>query len=128
MNNKEKISKDKGSFGWAVLGFLIPIIGLILALLWKNKKPNNAKKAVIGTLAGSILGISMPFIIYILEETLFPHLGSSFTTRNTCQTYGANYVSIESTYGVDNKKVYCCCNGYSDTCFSDKCITVISEE
>ena len=27
--------EDKGSFGWAVLGFFIPLVGLILYFVWK---------------------------------------------------------------------------------------------
>ena len=32
-NNNE----DKGSFGFAILGFIFPIIGLILYIIWKDK-------------------------------------------------------------------------------------------
>ena len=36
---------DGGSFGWAVLGFCFPLVGLILYLVWKSNKPLSAKKA-----------------------------------------------------------------------------------
>lgn len=53
---------DSGSFGWGVLGFCLPIVGLILFLVWKDTKPNTAKKAGIGALISVILGV----IYYIL--------------------------------------------------------------
>ena len=50
-------SNDSGSFGWAVLGFFIPLVGLILWLVWKDTKPKSAKMAGIGALVG--VGISL---------------------------------------------------------------------
>lgn len=48
---------DSGSIGWGILGFLIPIVGLVLFLVWKNNKPNSAKVAGIGAIAGFIFGL-----------------------------------------------------------------------
>lgn len=45
---------DNGSFGWAVLGFFFPLVGLILFLVWKDSKPLSGKKAGIGALVGVI--------------------------------------------------------------------------
>ncbi len=57
------MSSDTGSTGWAVLGFFVPLIGLILYLIWKDTKPNDAAKAGKGALIGFI--VSMVFsIIY----------------------------------------------------------------
>lgn len=50
-------SNDSGSFGWAVLGFFIPLVGLILWLVWKDTKQKSAKMAGIGALVG--VGISL---------------------------------------------------------------------
>lgn len=46
---------DSGSFGWGVLGFFLPLVGLILFLVWKNTKPLSASKAGWGALIGFIL-------------------------------------------------------------------------
>lgn len=48
---------DSGSFGWAVLGFIIPLVGLVLFLAWNNVKPKCAKMAGMGALVSVILGI-----------------------------------------------------------------------
>ncbi|MGM9567136.1 MAG: zinc-ribbon domain-containing protein [Clostridia bacterium] len=53
---------DSGSFGWAVLGFCIPLVGLVLYLVWKTNKPLSAKKAGIGALVGFCLNLIFSFI------------------------------------------------------------------
>lgn len=42
--------QDDGSVGWGILGFFIPLVGLILFLVWKNEKPKSAKAAGTGAL------------------------------------------------------------------------------
>lgn len=54
---KQPAQEDSGSFGWAVLGFFIPLVGLILWLVWKDEKPKCAKSAGIDALVGFILSI-----------------------------------------------------------------------
>lgn len=53
---------DSGSFGWAALGFFIPIVGLVLFLVWKDEKPKSAKQAGIGALVSAIVAV----VIYLL--------------------------------------------------------------
>lgn len=45
----------KASFGWAVLGFLFPFVGLILFVALFNSDRSKAKKAGIGALFGFII-------------------------------------------------------------------------
>lgn len=49
-------SDDTGSIGWGILGFCIPIVGLILFLVWHKDKPLNSKAAGVGALIGFIIG------------------------------------------------------------------------
>lgn len=51
-------SNDSGSIGWAFLGCCIPIVGLILFLVWKDTRPNDAKKAGIGALVSVLLSVA----------------------------------------------------------------------
>ena len=51
---QQRAAGDDGSFLWAVVGFLVPLIGLILYFVWKDTKPNNAKMAGMGALVGAI--------------------------------------------------------------------------
>ena len=57
---------DKGGFGWGLLGWCLPIVGLILFLVWKDTKPKTAKAAGIGALVSVILGV----VIYIATFAL----------------------------------------------------------
>ena len=51
-SKKTKVLGDKCSIGWGVLGFFIPIVGLILYLVNRTKNPAMAKTAGIGALIG----------------------------------------------------------------------------
>lgn len=48
---------DNGGFGWGLLGFCIPLVGLILFLVWKDTKPRTSKAAGIGALIGFIISV-----------------------------------------------------------------------
>lgn len=56
---------DSGSFGWAVLGFLLPVVGLILYLVWKDAKPLSARQAGKGALVSVIVSAAL-LILYII--------------------------------------------------------------
>ena len=55
-------ANDKGGFLWGLLGFCIPIVGLVLFLTWKTSKPKSAKAAGIGALVSVVIVV----IYYIL--------------------------------------------------------------
>ena len=57
---------DKGGFGWGLLGWCVPIVGLILFLVWKDTKPKTSKAAGIGALVSVILAV----VIYIVTFAL----------------------------------------------------------
>ena len=57
---------DNGGFGWGLLGFCIPIVGLILFLVWRDSKPRTGKAAGIGALVSVIISV----VFYILTAAL----------------------------------------------------------
>ncbi len=57
---------DNGGFGWGFLGFLIPLVGLILFLVWKDTKPKTAKAAGIGALVGVIVSVIFSILGFVL--------------------------------------------------------------
>ena len=48
---------DAPSAGYGILGFLIPIVGLILYVVWKNEYPLRAKSCGKGALVNVILSV-----------------------------------------------------------------------
>lgn len=56
---------DRGGFGWGLLGFLVPIAGLVLFLVWRDEKPRSAKAAGIGALVGAVLPVVL-LALYIV--------------------------------------------------------------
>lgn len=63
-------NNDNGSFGWTLLGFCVPLAGLILYLVWKDTQPNNSKAACQGLSAYIIICI-LYFIILILFSSAY---------------------------------------------------------
>ena len=57
---------DKGGFGWGLLGYCLPIVGLILFLVWKDTKPKSSKAAGIGALVSVILLVVVYAVIFAL--------------------------------------------------------------
>lgn len=68
-------SKDVGGFGWGLLGFCVPIIGLILYLVWKDTQPLNGKAAGKGALIGFIVSIVSSIIYYIVFLSMLSQAG-----------------------------------------------------
>lgn len=58
-------SNDDGGLGWGLLGFCVPVAGLILYLVWMNDRPNSAKAAGKGALISVIVSIILS-IVYVI--------------------------------------------------------------
>ena len=56
-NNTPPFAQDAPSLGYAVLGFFIPLVGLILFLSWQSSFPFRARSAGKGALAGVICSV-----------------------------------------------------------------------
>lgn len=41
--NNNTNALDNGGFGWGLLGFCIPIVGIILYFVWKDERPITSK-------------------------------------------------------------------------------------
>lgn len=59
---------QQGSNWWSVLGFFIPLVGLILFLVWKTTNPKSAKAAGIGALVSVV--INLLFLIITVLATM----------------------------------------------------------
>lgn len=81
---------DAPSFGFAVLGFLIPVVGLILYLVWKDTTPLKAKSAGKGALISVIVSV----VLGIISGILFAVLSASLLT------YDPMYSEFDIAYWV----------------------------
>lgn len=70
VNTMPENPRDTGSLGWAVLGFFIPIVGLVLWLVWRDEQPKNADKAGKGALASIIVNMIL-FFLYCVALFLY---------------------------------------------------------
>ena len=57
---------DAPNGGFAVLGFFIPVIGLILYLVWNDTMPKRAKSCGKGALIGVIVWVALGIISTVL--------------------------------------------------------------
>jgi hypothetical protein len=53
---RRSASVDDGGAGWGLLGFCLPLIGIILYLVWQDEKPNTAKACLNGALVSILIG------------------------------------------------------------------------
>ena len=63
--NTSTTEKEGSKFGWGVLGFFIPLVGLILFLVWMKDKKKASKAAGIGALIGFIFSIISTVLLVI---------------------------------------------------------------
>ena len=102
----QTISEDKPSFGFAILGFFIPLVGLILFLIYEGKKPKRAKSAGKGALIGFLTKIVLSVIIVIIYVVFAASLFSNITngTESTVPIIG-NVFREETTEEMLEKYV-----------------------
>jgi len=55
--NTSTTEKEGSKFGWGVLGFFFPLVGLILFLVWMKDKKKASKAAGIGALIGFLVNV-----------------------------------------------------------------------
>ena len=60
---------DTGGFGWGLLGFCFPLVGLILYLVWKTERPLTAKACGLGALISVVISFGT-YILYGLVIAL----------------------------------------------------------
>ena len=72
------VSEDSSSIWFAILGFFIPIVGLILFLIYEGKKPKRAKSvgkgALIGFLTKIVLSIILVILYVVFAASLFSNI------------------------------------------------------
>lgn len=67
---------DTGSFGWTVLGFFDPLIGLILWMIWRNDRPGDAGMADEGARGSAVVNVVLFILWIVFADILFAASGS----------------------------------------------------
>ncbi len=61
---------DRGGFLWGLLGFLVPVPGLIFYLFMRKNFPRNAKACAIGIILGVAALVLFIVVYYLLVLSL----------------------------------------------------------
>jgi predicted nucleic acid-binding Zn ribbon protein len=84
---KTKAEEENSTFGYAVLGFVMPLVGLVLYLIWLEEKPKASRSAGVGALARvifSIIGsVIAGIIIFLLMASGIIEFDSIFDFMNS---------------------------------------------
>ena len=92
------IEKEGSKFGWGVLGFLLPLVGLILFLVWMKDKKKSSKAAGIGALVGFLLQIVGIILFFVLG------LGTLIGIGTAIESYGDNSPKPTENNTVENSE------------------------
>jgi len=65
-NKNSKNKDDTGSFWWGVLGFFVPLAGLLLYILWQKTYPKNSKIAGVGALISVVCEVIFYVVTIII--------------------------------------------------------------
>lgn len=91
--------KKETTFWWGLLGFFVPLVGLILFCMWNKTEHKKAVSSGIGALIGFIIKFVLIFLLIFFIVISF-----GFEENNKCDSYCTNGIYIES----QNK---CVCDG-----------------
>lgn len=91
-------SEDSLSLGFAIFGFFIPIVGLILFLIYEEKKPKRAKSAIKGALIGFITEIVLAIILVILYVVFATSLFNNIFFNNISNDIESNIPAIGDVF------------------------------
>lgn len=102
LKNYNPVEEDQGNFGWAILGFFFPIIGLILFLCWVDNKKKSAKQAGIGALVGFLSKILIGVLFFVLAFIFAFGTIKEGVKNLDCTQYGEDFKLVE-----DDDKWFC---------------------
>ncbi|MBQ9914501.1 MAG: hypothetical protein IJO50_00005, partial [Clostridia bacterium] len=108
-NGTDKL--DKPSRAFAVLGFFIPIVGLILYAVYERKQPKRAKSAG----KGALIGVITKIVVYIVAVVLYIIFASSLMTNimGYIDTYdNVGFARETADYNIEFGEFDIASNGY----------------
>lgn len=66
---------DRSSIGWGILGFLMPFLGLILYIVWRDDMPLRGKSIGVGALICTLISVVLWTIFIIILAITFNTVG-----------------------------------------------------
>ena len=90
-NNYNNNLQEGSTIGWGILGFFVPLAGLVLFIAWHNDKPKSAKSAGIGALIRVILSIIVFFIVFFFLIITEPNYEIREKINDTYNTWERRY-------------------------------------
>ncbi len=112
-DNSGTVSEDAPSRGFAILGFFVPIIGLILYLIYERKQPKRAKSAGKGALVGFITKIVIYIVIVILYVIFASSMIKSTMGNIDINTYNIDSMEETADFDVEFGEFKVTNNGYT---------------
>lgn len=58
-------NQDTNNPLWGLLGFFVPIAGVVLYLVWRFERIKDAKYALIGAIIGAIIQLALSIILRV---------------------------------------------------------------
>ena len=91
-NEYNNVTHDNGGIGWSLLGFFVPLAGLILYFIWRKEKPKTAKSLGKGALLYLALYIMLLITIFVFG---FIFAVNSETSTKYNNSYNESYYKFE---------------------------------
>ena len=103
----EKYGDDSSHFGWGLLSFFFPFVGLILALVWNNSHTSRARACIVGILVATSMSIITSVISFsvLFYKILNPSYSGTGPNWNSNENYSPsqeqfNYPSPPNPYSA----------------------------
>ena len=87
------VNKKESVIGWGFLGFIIPIVGIILFFVWKKSNPRKSKASGIGALISIVIGIVATVVLVAITAAL---IGNANRITEAANQYSSSVVSQSS--------------------------------
>ena len=62
-------NQDTNNPLWGLLGFFVPIVGIVLYLVWRYERIKDGKYALIGAIIGAVVQLSLSILlrVYLID-------------------------------------------------------------
>ncbi len=94
----QSVQNEESVIGWGILGFFIPLVGLILFIIWNKERPKASKASGIGALIR--VAITIIFYIFIFIS-IFSDLYKEKKYDNNSYNNHDNYNNYDYEYDYD---------------------------